>query len=193
MSYRDIEERRSYGRKWIAAHPEKAREAMRRWRARHPEEHKADGRAFYAKHAEREVARSRLYQQAHPWVHREVLQRRRARQNGAAGTYTTQEWSTLVALYDARCAYCGVHDVLVPDHGVPLKRGGFNRIENIYPACSPCNAHKHTLTVEEYRERRRRAGLYVRPPLRREGTSGPWRPFVASGPRSTAAPSPRRP
>lgn len=170
MPYKDPEQRRAYGRAWISTHPEKAREAMRRWRTRHPDEHKADGRTFYARHKEREVARSRAYQQAHPYVHRAVLQRRRARQSGAGGSYSAAQWLALVALYGGRCAYCGRAGKLVPDHGLPLKRGGSNAIGNIFPACSTCNLRKHTLTVADYRERRRAEGLYVRPALPRDGS-----------------------
>lgn len=45
----------------------------------------------------------------------------------------------------------------------PLCRGGTNYIDNIRPACPPCDLHKHKLTEEEYRGRRAEEGLYVRP------------------------------
>ncbi len=65
------------------------------------------------------------------------------------------------------CAYCGAGGSLQEDHCTPLKRGGANDISNIAPACPPCNLRKHTLTEDEYRERRRAEGLYVRPRVRR--------------------------
>lgn len=142
---------------------------MRRWRSRHPDEHKSDGRVFYARHAEREIARSRAYQKEHPHVHRAVLQRRRARQLNSNGSYRAEEWRALLEEYGGRCAYCGQEaTLLVPDHGLALKRGGSNSITNIFPACPPCNLHKYTLTVAQYRERRRSEGLHVRPVLPRE-------------------------
>jgi len=46
------------------------------------------------------------------------------------------------------------------DHRIPLSRGGRHEIENITPACKPCNSRKHTRTEEEFRAflRREREG-----------------------------------
>lgn len=54
-----------------------------------------------------------------------------------------------------RCWYCGVP--LNPfcnfhvDHVIPLSRGGSNEIENLAPACEPCNLYKGSMLVEEWR------------------------------------------
>jgi 5-methylcytosine-specific restriction endonuclease McrA len=64
-----------------------------------------------------------------------------------------QAWSTcrlrrrVVALIDAgvitTCALCGAAGVsLVPDHIVPLARGGTNDADNIQILCEPCNLRK---------------------------------------------------
>jgi len=170
LPYRDRERRREYGRQWIKRNPEKAREAMRRWRAQHPDEHKAETRRHYAAHRQEQVARTSEYRKAHPEVRRAAKQRRRSRESGADGSFSSCDWLELVASYGHRCAYCGGP---LPersdhaDHAVPLSRGGTNFIEDMRPACPPCNLHKHKLTEDEYRERRAREGLYVRPRLRR--------------------------
>jgi len=39
------------------------------------------------------------------------------------------------------------------DHRIPLSRGGSNFIDNIVPACRPCNLRKHTLTEAQFRAR----------------------------------------
>jgi 5-methylcytosine-specific restriction endonuclease McrA len=36
------------------------------------------------------------------------------------------------------------------DHKLPLSRGGSNTIDNVVPACRPCNQKKHRLTVNEF-------------------------------------------
>ena len=76
-------------------------------------------------------------------------------------------------MFDGRCAYCGVElgDRWHADHIEPVERvlkfvrdkglvatGEFHRpqnhrIENIWPACPPCNIDKHTLTIEQWRKK----------------------------------------
>lgn len=78
----------------------------------------------------------------------------------------------LHASFGGRCFYCGVHircqagqplprdwlllkdhndRVFVPDHAIPLARGGADTPENLKPSCWGCNSAKGWLTVEEYR------------------------------------------
>jgi 5-methylcytosine-specific restriction endonuclease McrA len=153
MPYRDPERRRAYGREWIKRHPEKAREAMRRWRNRHPADHSQDSRAYYARHRERLARYFAEFQRTHPELRRHLSARRRARKLEAAGSFTVGEWLALLELWDGRCAYCGERAPLEIDHRVPLARGGTNSIDNILPACGPCNRRKHAMWEEEFRAR----------------------------------------
>jgi 5-methylcytosine-specific restriction endonuclease McrA len=166
LPYKDPERRRQYGREWIKKNAEKAREAMRRWRSRHPDAHNAEHRLYYSRHTERLKAKKKAYDAANPQVRRVARQLRRARQANADGSYTTKEWLELLEVYAYRCAYCDADGPLHADHAIPLFRGGTAFIWNIRPACPPCNLHKHKLTEDEYRERRRKEGLYVRPRVR---------------------------
>lgn len=51
------------------------------------------------------------------------------------------------------CAYCGVRDVpLGCDHVIPESRGGPTELDNLVPACRPCNSSKGTKTPEEWEE-----------------------------------------
>jgi 5-methylcytosine-specific restriction endonuclease McrA len=165
MPYRDLEQRRAYGREWIKRNPERAREAMRRWRRAHPDLHNAESRQFYARHKDRKNAAIAAYHLANPAVRQTSWERRRGRLLNASGTYSTEEWLTLVANYGGRCGYCGLEASLEADHRIPLARGGSNSIENIIPACSSCNRRKHMLTEPEFRarlaaEKRRAAAGY---------------------------------
>lgn len=59
------------------------------------------------------------------------------------GTHTAEEWARKLDEHDRRCAYCGVQaETLTKDHVVPISKGGSDAIENILPACQPCNSAK---------------------------------------------------
>ncbi len=71
------------------------------------------------------------------------------------GSWSARQWLELLERHCYRCAYCGrefePHE-LVPEHRVPLARGGRNCIANLYPACSHCNSQKGARTDAEYLE-----------------------------------------
>ena len=77
--------------------------------------------------------------------------RRRASKVDAKGTFTAAEWRLLKARYQGRCAYCGTKPrVLTADHVVPLASGGRHAIDNIVPACMPCNTRKGVRPAPAY-------------------------------------------
>jgi 5-methylcytosine-specific restriction endonuclease McrA len=120
---------------------------------RNPGDHSEDSRAYYRRHRERLARYFAEYQRTHPELRRQLSARRRARKVEAAGTFTLAEWLALVDLWDGRCAYCGERAPLQIDHRVPLARGGTNSIDNILPACGPCNRRKHSMFEQEFRAR----------------------------------------
>jgi 5-methylcytosine-specific restriction endonuclease McrA len=128
---------------------------------RDPVARKAYRRAYRAKHAKVIAERKREWKTAHPnhmdaykAAHREeqrvYAHARRARLRGALGTHTAKEWLEKIALYAGRCFYCGEIKPLTRDHMIPLSRGGTNAIDNIAPACGPCNRRKGTMTATEF-------------------------------------------
>lgn len=71
--------------------------------------------------------------------------RRRARMRRASGHHTRKEWQAKLAEHGHCCAYCGRADVaLTRDHVIPLIARGSDSIDNIVPACVPCNSRKGT-------------------------------------------------
>lgn len=76
---------------------------------------------------------------------------RRERIAKTGEVYTQQEWRDLCAKYDHRCLKCGEKKKLVPDHVVPVSKGGGNTIANIQPLCEKCNLEKFTKETD-YRE-----------------------------------------
>lgn len=64
-------------------------------------------------------------------------------------TLTLQEWHATLAVYEGRCAYCGIQGKMVQEHIVPVSQGGGYTRENIVPACVPCNSKKRDRTPQQ--------------------------------------------
>jgi 5-methylcytosine-specific restriction endonuclease McrA len=86
--------------------------------------------------------------------------RRCDRLRGATGSHTLEEWLAKLAEYGGRCAYCP-SPADTRDHVIPLAEGGTDEIDNIVPACRPCNSRKGSLTVDAWTARRIRHGEAV--------------------------------
>jgi 5-methylcytosine-specific restriction endonuclease McrA len=97
-------------------------------------------------------SRSQAWRDANPEKARMGVRRRRARLRENGGMHTLTEWLETQAAWGHRCAYCDVHlpGKLQPDHVVPVSRGGSDMIENIVPACGPCNWSKGARTGREF-------------------------------------------
>lgn len=72
-------------------------------------------------------------------------QKQRALAYGVESTLTTKEWRDILDQSGGCCSYCsanvGIYR-LVPDHVIPMHKGGPNTAANIAPACDRCNARK---------------------------------------------------
>ena len=49
-----------------------------------------------------------------------------------------------------RCAYCGIAGDMQIEHVRPISKGGLHHINNIVPACLPCNYSKKTQPMEQW-------------------------------------------
>ncbi len=68
--------------------------------------------------------------------------RRYAREKGAVGSHTFEEWKELKKQYKYKCANCSIEKPLTKDHIIPLSEGGTDFISNIQPLCRSCNSKK---------------------------------------------------
>jgi len=67
---------------------------------------------------------------------------------------TKKERELIFAKTNGRCAYCGTKLIIksmTVDHVVPLRQGGADELENMLPACRPCNHRKSSSTLESFR------------------------------------------
>jgi hypothetical protein len=78
------------------------------------------------------------------------------------------DWESLVERHRGRCLYCGRDDrPLTIDHIHPQALGGGHAVENLAPACKPCNSSKGAQLLP--------AWLARRPDLSRGGIRRRWR------------------
>lgn len=68
----------------------------------------------------------------------------------ADGVLAPAKWQRLVDEFGGRCAYCGDIAPLEADHVVPIVLGGPTKIENLLPACVPCNRSKGPKPLEDW-------------------------------------------
>ncbi len=147
------EECRAYQRAWYQKNIEKMRAYGRDWARAHPETVRANGERYRRENRGHLLAQAKEWKRKNPEKVAAIKQARYARKKGAEGRLSAEEWATLLALFDNKCAYCGVpldNRNRTRDHKIPLVRGGSNRSDNILPACRSCNSRKNTKTHEEF-------------------------------------------
>lgn len=143
-------------RAYAAAHRDEARWRAKEWYARHRDADFLDRerqrqRSMYASDPRRRAYLGQ-WKAANREKHRAYVHVSRGRRDAAGGRgVSVAEWNALVADHGGRCAYCGLSRHLTIDHRIPLSREGRHEIENVLPACRPCNSRKHTMTEEEFR------------------------------------------
>jgi hypothetical protein len=138
-------------RKGYAANPGKDYASHKIWVAKNKSDRAAYMRQWRADQQEHRKKYADAYRRGHLVQMAEKQNARRARQIGNGGTHTKEQWAVLKEAYQHRCGYCGTGNVrITKDHATPLARGGRDDIENIIPACLPCNRRKQVKTAEEF-------------------------------------------
>jgi len=131
--------REAHGREHYWAHRDELIAYLAAWRKTHPQ--------ACAEHFNR-------WRQSHPDTVREVRLRRRARLANSEGEFMTAEFEELGREFNNRCVYCGGSESevgpLLPDHVIPLSKGGTNFIQNILPVCRSCNSRKGNKDLEKF-------------------------------------------
>ena len=84
-----------------------------------------------------------------------AARRRKRRMARVEHDLSGEQWAALQEAWGG-CAYCGATDrPLQKDCVLPLSRGGRYTLENIAPACGPCNASKCNDEVTGWLRRKR--------------------------------------
>jgi 5-methylcytosine-specific restriction endonuclease McrA len=84
-----------------------------------------------------------------------AARRRKRRMERVEHDLSAEQWDALKAAWGG-CAYCGTPDVpLQRDCVQALSRGGRYTLDNIVPACGPCNASKCNAEVTGWLRRKR--------------------------------------
>ena len=84
-----------------------------------------------------------------------AARRRQRRMARVAHDLTDAQWTTLQLAWGG-CAYCGATErPLQRDCVLPISRGGRYTLENVVPACRPCNTSKCSDEVTAWLRRKR--------------------------------------
>jgi 5-methylcytosine-specific restriction endonuclease McrA len=119
---------------YTAAHAEENRARARAWELAHPEEARTRKTAAYRANPGLWRARAAAWERANPQYSAWKAARRKY---GEVPPY-----SVWCAIWAAPCALCGTAPARGVDHIIPKAKGGTGAVENLQPACWPCNNRK---------------------------------------------------
>ena len=142
------EKTKEQGAKYRRTHQEVITEYNAQYRATHKEEAKIYNAQYYKEHPEDYRRRLNDWRKDNPERAKVQIHNRRARKTKAGGAYTAEQWQLICKKYDQRCVCCNKRRKLVPDHVIPIAKGGTSDIDNIQPLCQPCNSRKATQSTD---------------------------------------------
>jgi hypothetical protein len=125
------ESQRKHAKTYYLKHKDKIKKANREWISSHMDRMRELQKAFRLKDMDMTRQRGRLY-----------AIRRRARNRGAQGSHTIDEFKSICKKQGNRCAHCNKKCKLTIDHVMPLVAGGTNYAFNLQGLCLPCNIAK---------------------------------------------------
>jgi 5-methylcytosine-specific restriction endonuclease McrA len=171
---------RGYTKTWREKHPDLAKERSDRSNLRqrllHGDKINARKRDTYPQRREAQIAYLREWQKTDRGIAIGAAHRAK-RLDRLRGTFTPEEWKSLLVATDRKCLLCGLPQKeciyafresgprigrLTVDHIVPLSRGGLNVIGNLQPLCMVCQKKKFTRSTD-YRSPEVRA-MFPMPP-----------------------------
>jgi 5-methylcytosine-specific restriction endonuclease McrA len=148
---------RAYQKKYRDSHKEEAKEYGKIYRQEHPDQMRSYQTTEEQK--EKSAIRTKNWIKENPEQARCIRRDRRARIRNAEGSFTPEEWENLKQTYKYQCLRCNKFQPeieLVPDHVIPISRGGSNYISNIQPLCKTCNNIKYVDSTD-YRNQTEKA------------------------------------
>lgn len=127
--------------RWKKANPKKIRTSNARWAKNNPNKVNARKINWRSINAEKNRCIRANWAKNNPDKAIVYINNRRALKSGNGGRHTSEQWLTLLDSYHGLCVYC-FNKATTRDHVIPLSKGGTNNIENVVPACRPCNDSK---------------------------------------------------
>jgi hypothetical protein len=157
---------REYSRRWHTANRDKIRPRARRWQIENADKVIEHARTYRQANPDKATESRRRWDAANPGKNRERARRRRdwkrSARRRALRPVTLHQIDARFALWQDRCAFCGVpatdprnHGIerLTVEHVLALTKGGLDEAANILPACSTCNTSKNNSPVEDWYRR----------------------------------------
>ena len=126
-----------YNKKYRQENPYIVKAARRNWHLRNREAQNAESRE-----------RMKEWIKENPEKHRTNQRRRRAREFGAEGSHTHEEWQMLQGFFEGICPCCGKEAKLTLDHIIPLNLGGTHYLDNLQGLCKQCNSSKQDRAID---------------------------------------------
>lgn len=142
---------------------------MLEWKNSNLEKVRKADQDYRDKNPEKQREKTRLWAKKNPKKARAKKKKREALQKKNGGRHTRQQWLDVKALYDNKCLSCNRNEQelfalglkLIPDHVLPLVKGGTDDIENIQPLCQACNDKKYTKYIDYRTSFRRNTGEHT--------------------------------
>jgi 5-methylcytosine-specific restriction endonuclease McrA len=149
------EERKVHAEEYYDINTDKLKASSKKWREDNKEYCKERDAKNFQEHKEEAYQQHKEYAEKKPEIvqriHRQANHKYRGLRKGAEGSFTEKEFRLKCESIGNKCVYCGKSGMkLVPDHIIPLSRGGSNFIANINPSCVSCNNSKRDMLVIEF-------------------------------------------
>ncbi len=121
------------------------KESVKRYRERNREELAVGCREWRLKNKKRVSVYNKWYIQTEHGRAITKYKIHRRRKRVVAVPYTAEQLKSRLRRFGDACVYCGSAKKKSIDHLIPIALGGLDCMENLVPACGPCNAKKNKL------------------------------------------------